>query len=251
MVKPNDYGTQEIQNELLDIMKLFHGFCQENDISYFLFGGSCLGAVRHEGFIPWDDDLDICVDRDNYNKLLRLFSQCNELKMHQTLWIKRIQKKASISFHNYTPTLDVFVIDNAPDNKLQFDIKILRLAILQGMLKDEVNYKGFSFIYKAFLFITHIIGYLFSENRKRKWYDKVSQIGNAKKTKMVHCSNDLFKLIGKKYSSDVWKEKKLVPFEDTFFFIPVRYDEFLRTCYGNYMEMPDKEHRRPEHVQCF
>ena len=66
VIKPNRYGTEEAQNELLDLMKTFHRFCEESDIRYSLYGGSCLGAVRHKGFIPWDDDLDICVDRQNY-----------------------------------------------------------------------------------------------------------------------------------------------------------------------------------------
>lgn len=75
----NEYGLEEIQKELLDIMKIFHNFCEEKGIRYFLFGGSCLGAVRHKGFIPWDDDLDVCVDRRNYNKLAACFDECEGL----------------------------------------------------------------------------------------------------------------------------------------------------------------------------
>lgn len=93
MVQPNQYGTEQIQDELLDLMKIFHNFCEKEGIQYFLYGGSCLGAVRHKGFIPWDDDLDICVDRINYNKLIKSFQKCDELKMYKTIWIYRIQKK--------------------------------------------------------------------------------------------------------------------------------------------------------------
>ncbi len=144
MIKENEYGTANIQNELLDIMKLFHEFCEKHNIDYSLYGGSCLGAVRHNGFIPWDDDLDVAVDRENYKKLIGLFPQCDELVMKQTLWIRRIQKPNASAIRGYVPTLDVFVIDNVPDNPLLFRIKILLLAAVQGMLKDNVLYSRFN-----------------------------------------------------------------------------------------------------------
>ena len=66
----NKYGTLEIQKELLLLLQEVHNFCVSNDITYSIAYGSLLGAVRHKGFIPWDDDLDIMVDRENYKKIL-------------------------------------------------------------------------------------------------------------------------------------------------------------------------------------
>ena len=65
----NKYGTLAIQKELLVLLKEFHSFCKRNNIQYSLAYGSLLGAVRHKGLIPWHDDLDIMVDRDNYSVL--------------------------------------------------------------------------------------------------------------------------------------------------------------------------------------
>lgn len=249
MVQPNQYGTENIQNELLDIMKIFHNFCEEHKIVYFLYGGSCLGAVRHKGFIPWDDDLDICVDRKNYLKLTKSFSECDELSMHKTIWVNRIQKKQAKSLKGLIPTLDVFVIDNAPDSSFQFKLKNFRLAMLQGMLKEEVSYKRFSPKYRLFLFTTHILGKLFPVDVLRRWYDDVSAIGNEVTTKELHCTNTSYRWIRNKFPSNTWDEAILVDFEDAQFYIPKNYDSYLKVCYGDYMKLPDENERIPKHLQ--
>ena len=244
----NEYGTLNIQKELLDILELFHNFCDNNDIHYSLYGGSCLGAIRHKGFIPWDDDLDICVDSDNYHKLEKEFSKCDTLKMHKTIWIYRIQKPESFSINGYTPTLDVFCINNYPDNIIIGKLKLLLVSMLQGMLKENVRYSGFSFINKCFLFITHNMGKLFSKEKLRKWYDKASEIGNNKKTKYVHCTNTSFDWMRNLYPENTWDDYKLVDFENIKSYIPINYDSYLRICYGDYMDLPPVESRRAEHA---
>lgn len=249
MIQPNQYGTEDIQNELLDLMKRFHEFCDKNGIQYYLYGGSCLGAIRHKGFIPWDDDLDICVDRENFKKLMSCFDKCEGLNIHQTIWIQRIQKNGATAIRGYVPTLDVLIIDNAPDDEFTFKIKNFRLAMLQGMLKEEVVYKGFSIINKAFLFGTHVLGKLFSKKTLRRWYDNTAQIGNDKDTKKVHCTNTSYKWIKNKYPASTWKKAILADFEDTKFYIPENYDSYLTICYGDYMKLPDEKHRKPEHTE--
>ena len=249
MVKPNKYGTEVIQNELLDIMKIFHNFCVENNIDYSLYGGSCLGAVRHKGFIPWDDDLDICVDRKNYIKLIKVFDDCTQLKCIPTIWINRIQKKDAIKIMDYIPTLDVFVIDNVPNSQFKFKVKLLLLSVLQGMLKEDVSYKNFSTINKFFLFTTHVLGLFFSKKTLRNWYNAVSQIGNNKPAAFVHCSNTSYSWIRNIYPINTWQHLNLVAFEDAFFYIPTEYDTYLKICYGDYMKLPTEKNRVPEHVK--
>ena len=64
--------TRDLQLALLNMMKSFHEVCQENNITYYMLGGTCLGAIRHSGFIPWDDDMDVGIPRKDYEKLCRI-----------------------------------------------------------------------------------------------------------------------------------------------------------------------------------
>jgi lipopolysaccharide cholinephosphotransferase len=68
----------ELQSRLLEMLKWFHSFCMENNIKYYALGGTALGAIRHNGFIPWDDDIDVGMPREEYNKLIFLMSKKNE-----------------------------------------------------------------------------------------------------------------------------------------------------------------------------
>jgi lipopolysaccharide cholinephosphotransferase len=248
MLEDNLYGLADIQSALLDVMKDFHIFCVENEIRYSLCGGTCLGAVRHQGFIPWDDDLDVCMNRKNYNKLMTLIGKSEDLKIVRSIWIDRIQRKNAEAVRGYIPEIDVFVIDNAPDGKLQRRIKLLLLAAFQGMLKEEVNYKEKSVFYKILLFSTHMMGKLFSKEKLWNIYKKISQIGNRYRTRNKHCTNSFYKGIFDIYPNDTWDKIELVDFEDTQFFNTTNYDNYLKICYGEYMVLPEEKERRPVHI---
>ena len=90
----NEYGTYNVQKKLLILLERFHQFCVDNDIKYSLDWGSLLGAIRHKGFIPWDDDLDVMVDRTNYNKLVSLIVDNEDLELNfenpRAYWVGRV-----------------------------------------------------------------------------------------------------------------------------------------------------------------
>lgn len=75
---PSEAGMEEIHQDILILLKKFHKLCVDNNIKYSLHGGTLLGAIRDKGFIPWDDDADLTVTRENYNKLKQIFSNNQE-----------------------------------------------------------------------------------------------------------------------------------------------------------------------------
>lgn len=247
MENADKYGTKAIQKELLEMMKEIHTFCVENDIKYSLSGGSCLGAIRHNGFIPWDDDMDIMVDRKNYNLLLDKIQAWDRYTVEPELWIQRIRRNSQ-SENGYVPTVDIFVMDHTPEKAGLQRFKIVSLKILQGMMKEKPRYEKFSWGYKLALASTYYFGKLFTKRFKFRLYNWISQIGNKKETKYVTAYNDLFKLLSVKYDGDTMEHLVEHPFEDANFYVPAKYDAYLTAQYGDYMTPPEERERKPGHI---
>ena len=240
MNKENDLKVT--QAELLAMMKEIHKLCEENHVQYSLTGGSLLGAVRESGFIPWDDDIDIMVDRGNYELLCRAIKQDARFRMGRGPWLQHIRP---MRFHSQIePYIDVFILDHVPDSALKARLKILLLRLLQGMLKEDAVYAGFSPVYKVCIFLSHAAGKLFSRRFKLALYDRVSQLGDSAASEYVSITNDAFGLLTKKYRSDLMDAQELHRFEDTQLLITGKYREYLSERYGSdYMTPPPEAER--------
>jgi len=81
-----DYSMKQIQAKILEVMIYIDKLCRDNNVEYYIMGGTALGAVRHKGFIPWDDDLDIFMTPDNYEKFKSVFSTQNEERFEIQEW---------------------------------------------------------------------------------------------------------------------------------------------------------------------
>ncbi|MCR5600122.1 MAG: LicD family protein [Ruminococcus sp.] len=250
----NKYGMLETQKYFLPIMDHIDGICRKHGIRYTLSDGTLLGAVRHKGFIPWDDDIDIALDRKNYKKLLAVLKSelGSEYTIVRDIWLVRVTRKDNSRKNSIPPErcLDLFVFDNAPDNAAANRIKDTLIKILQGMLKKDVRYKGFSSIAKAELFITHMIGLPFSQKTKQKWFDKVSQWGNGRQCAKKARYGCMFKNISRvRFPSDITSEYTELEFEGRKYMAIKQWDTFLSVVYGNYMELPAEEERVPQHIK--
>ena len=248
----NQYGTLEMQLYELENLKDFDTFCRQHNICYSLAGGTLLGAVRHGGFIPWDDDIDVMLDRVNYEKFLQEAESSlpEKYEFIQRIWIKRITRKDNPKKDKEEGCIDLFVVDNVPDNPVFSKLKIFMILTLQGMLKGKVDYSKYSFKNKILLWGTYVIGLPFTRHFKQKMYDTVSKIGNGKNTKNVNCYNTMFKYVRTcRYSRDMLSSYHDIEFENCMFMAMEDYNQHLKEQYGDYMQLPPEGERIPMHMK--
>lgn len=250
----DEYGTKAIQSNLLPLLKDFHKFCKEHDIQYSLAYGSLLGAVRHKGFIPWDDDVDVIVTRDNFKKIRQAIVGNSQFQWDyltkESLWIARIRRTNQISETEYPPMVDIFILDNVPDNKILARLKLLTIMFLQGTAKMKPDLSRFKFHMKICAYSTYLIGKILPAKTKFSVYEKVSQWGNKNITKRISCYNTIFGYMGRTFSSEMIMNYLQYPFEDTELSVMSGYDEFLTVTYGDYMTPPENKvghHLHPEY----
>lgn len=245
----NQYGTLQLQQSLLILLKDFCLFCEINNIKYSLAYGSLLGAVRHKGFIPWDDDLDVIVTRDEFEKIKIKIKEQSKLQFnYQTqtsMWIAKVTEDG-LTNELFPPTLDIFVLDNVPNNLVNRYIKLFLVYMIQGMVKYKLTLRKGGLLMKLCAFFTYIFGQFLSQSFKWKLYECISQISNNRETKYAGIYNSIYEYIHKIVSRDIMDEYIQVPFEDTNVSIMKGYDEFLKVHYGNYMELP--EDKRGHHI---
>lgn len=247
---------REFQLELLNMLKEIDKILKAENIPYFLVGGSVLGAIRHKGFIPWDDDIDIGLYRKDFEKMEKILQE----KLPSNLMYCKIGENkipnAPIGYlYNIsnpeirlekTETIDIFAIDNVPENKILKKIQaifssIYHLCIYRTPAKNRGK--------KAYWF-TKLILDLFPDfllNFLQKLSKKVITYWNKKETKNI-CN--IFGM--KKYYKEIMPKSYigcpvLKEFEGHLFPVPEQWDKYLTHLYGDYMKLPPKELQNPHH----
>jgi lipopolysaccharide cholinephosphotransferase len=254
----------------LDILKYIDGVCRENNIEYFLFGGSLLGAVREKGMIPWDDDIDIGLTRQNYNKLIDvLISKKNQRykllnnsveKSYFYPFSKLIDSQTEMNeiglkkIDNYGVYVDIFAIDNLPDNnkerekRYKAQKRAQRYIFYWGMKKIEEK----NFIKKILKNIIKIYSNILGIRRILKKYDAIcTKYDNTNSSYAISCW-PIYKKNNEIQQMEDFLKTMDFEFDGIMVKILVNYDRFLTNLYGNYMTPPPPEKRvSPHNSQVF
>jgi len=256
-------NIKQIHKYLLEIAIEFHKICVANDIKYYMAYGTMLGAVRHRGFIPWDDDMDFYVYREDVPKIkeimdrelpphLKLIDFNNSQEVIYDMLKIEDTRTTMIQKHKQTTSfvsgiyIDIFILDYVDNNFtplshnwVLFYLKKIQSARFLDSFDRKIGGKIISYFVKVLFFLLElktIPSYInrMSQN-KRGCY-----LYNHTESKMGRC-----------FLPEVFSPPILYDFEGIKLFGIKRYDEYLRKYYGDYMQLPPNEERQTHIIKVF
>lgn len=269
MKKISSDDLKRLHSLTLNMASEFVEFCNENDLCCYLCGGGCIGTIRHKGWIPWDDDLDFFMPRDDYEKAIILWKQQKKdsryklevadrdhidgnlffvIRDSQTTYIKPYQSEMDIT---QGIVLDVLPLDGYPDSRIKRGFQCF-WALVYSLFRAQIvptNHGPFiRFIGKTALTIIRnkqirYCIYKFAEKRMTKY--KINECSGITEL----CSGPGY--MKNWYPKDAFSKAVFLPFEDRLMPVPVGYDKYLKIAFGNYMIMPPIEKRISSHDVVF
>ncbi len=257
-------NAEELKKLQLEILQTVHDFCEKNDIHYSLCGGTLLGAVRHKGYIPWDDDIDIMMSRPDYERFHRLFNEQEKssLKVISSLndaqffhpFAKLVNTKTFLiekydrKIDSMGVNIDIFPLDGLPDDEKKRENywkKIKRRKFINGCLyqKNSRKEKGIKKLLRRCLFL------LFkplSGNHFAKKINAFAKNNDYFSSRFLACSVFGY---GKREQmpKEVFESFVDLDFEGKKFKAMQGYETYLSNIYGDYMQLPPVEKQVAKH----
>ncbi|MBQ3574137.1 MAG: LicD family protein [Clostridia bacterium] len=254
---------RDMQQSCLDMLRVFDAFCRENGITYFISGGTMLGAIRHRGFIPWDDDADIMMPRADYEKLLSLNFRHDRYRFYSLKtdpgyarpWARLTdshtkQIGASLFLGDTTEVcIDIMPIDGLPESDRETEKHFRRLVVLDQLNKcarrDHIpaseRIKPLKRLATALLGLKYArkIAIKIDKNAQKWPYEGSAYRG-------VSVINHYG--VREKLKADVFDETIDVDFEDLKLMLFSGYESYLKNIYGDYMQLPPEDKRTMVHA---
>lgn len=252
----------------MEIVKNVINICEENNLEYFMLGGTMLGAIRHKGFIPWDDDIDLGLPRKDYDKFLEIAPKqlTNNLKMvnyktdsNYHYYITRIldidtkviEERIGKEEEKYTnASIDIFPLDGTPNNKILRQIYFFRVlyhrALMSLCYKDSIDKKRKrSKKEKILLWIMMKLPI----QKITTAYKQKEQIDRLLKKHDFYNSKYVGNIMGAYRTKEIvpkefYGKGKMYQFEDIKMNGLELYDEYLKYTYGDYMKLPPEDKRK-------
>ena len=252
------YMLKKYQHHLVKMLKEFDEFCKKNELEFFLVGGSALGAYRHDGFIPWDDDVDIAMLRADFEKMERCMKQQNntlEMLVYSPVENSIVPEAPIGHLYDLTvvngkvefaPKLDIHPLDGVPEKRGQQELqnifsKVYYLGVYHLPAKNKGRFNRL--VTKMLLLIIPDKIWSIILRRCKHYFVR----WDAVQSRML-CS--LFGVAG--YKKEVMPRKWIYPleereFEGCKFKVPGDAEHYLKRLYGNWREVPPEEKRIPAH----
>ena len=279
-LKAESEYLKDAHYKLKTLLKEFDRVCIKYGLKYYIICGSLIGVIRHKGFIPWDDDIDLTMTRDDYNKL-REIAKTEWVNSHygvlhydslgkDVFWdfmprVIDLEGNYSVKVFNKAHGkidskyegklfLDIYPLDNASDNdkKHNFVITLMRFIYMLCMgHRGTLDYSDYVRLPKwkvRVIKILNRIGSLIPFKMLINVYEKLSQYAKNEKCKNYFMSSCSITCIERKFNKDFFGIPQRAPFEDTVCSIPSDYDGLLKAMwYRNYMNYPPLLYRKPSH----
>lgn len=254
-----------LHEKITEIIAYFHSFCLENRIKYFVEGGSALGLKRYNGFIPWDDDFDVVMDRENYEKFLELSEEgLNKQKLflqreqtpHWPMYYSKlrlnnttyIENKSMINQEHNGVFIDIFCLSNASNSRVLRRLQQFGSIILNAEALKKKEYQTNSMIKK---FVMRFSSLLLSFPKLKSWIIRFVQGRDFQDSELVA---QYFG--GDKYSESVFSKKifgkgQLMQFQNVTVFSPEYLDDYLEIRFGSKYMIPLVKNNGNKHLDVF
>lgn len=252
---------RHLQNVILGIAKDIDNLCRVNSIQYYLLGGSCIGAIRHKGFIPWDDDLDIIMTRENYERFIEvckvqldadkyIFQEgikdwplnFSKVRLKGTILHEPEDDYATDEIHGIY--VDVFCMENVPDNNIG---AYIQYALAKYWLCFQLSCRGYRHTtFKKKLMIA--LSFPLKFKPIRNFVINLTMRYNNKETSRYGFFYGRTHFKTAITPKDIYGTPLYVDFEDTKLPVPEHYHEYLTQMFGNYMQLPPKDQQKGLHL---
>lgn len=257
-----DDKLRTLQLTQLEMLKVFDSFCREHDLHYSLYAGTLLGAARHRAFIPWDDDLDVCMARAEYDRFIELwqekphpgyilqnkentpaFSQSfTKLRKDHTAFLQNGEELGSYHTGIF---IDIFPIDRIPSESFSRWLFKWDCMKYQLLTREYVPAKSGAPIRFACSLILLCTPKQHRAAIRQKLLKKITQYDNN--TELETIAIEIVRTINCPLAANMLSAYTYLPFEDGEFMCFAGWDEYLRRKYGDYMLLPPEEERVWKH----